>query len=65
MSGSKVFCQVSGKFGPDSKIFGPYCPRAVRFFTDLSQPPLKKSSRRILLRILFGDTRDQMDHIDK
>ena len=43
MSGSKVFCQVSGKFGPDSKIFGPYCPRAVRFFTDLSQPPLKKA----------------------
>ena len=43
MSGSKVFCQVSGKFDPDSKIFRPYCPSAVRFFTDLSQTPLKKA----------------------
>ena len=38
MSGSKVFCPGSGKFGLGSKIFGPYCPRAVRFLMDLSQP---------------------------
>ena len=38
MSGSKVFCPASGKFGQRSKIFGPYCPWAVRFLTDLSQP---------------------------
>ena len=38
MSGSKVFCPDSGIFNPGSKIFGPYCPWAVRFLTDLSQP---------------------------
>ena len=47
MLGSKVFCPGSGKFGPDSKIFRPYCPRAVRFLTNLSWPAriLRKNFR--------------------
>ena len=49
MSGSKVFCLGSGKFGPGTKIFGPYCPWAVRFLTDLSQPAFSANFGKTVL----------------
>ena len=49
MSGNNVFCPGSGKFGLGSKIFGLYCPRAVRFLTDLSQPDFSANFGKTVL----------------
>ena len=49
MSGNKVFCPGSRKFGLGSKIFGPYCPRAVRLLTDLLQSALSTNFGKTVL----------------
>merc|ERR1712215_499571 len=54
MSGNKVFCPGSRKFDLGGKIFGPYCPRAVRTLTDLLQSAFSTNfGKTVLLSFRF------------